>query len=171
MSAAKRIVHNFGAYLARENREAEAGVWGRLYRRLYPDLERIAIAPVNSPEQKAGIDRTLFLRGGTVVKVQEKTRYRPHADMLIEFLHVRRDGREWPGWIEKTRADVLTCYWKPQGVARAWQMDALRLAWRERGRTWVSRFTVKRADNGAYSTLSVCVPLKSLPPCREIWTR
>jgi len=167
MSAA---VHDFTAYLDRENLESTACCWTIIYRRLWPCYERMEIAPRGSAEQYAGVDRFVHLPGGNVLACQEKTRDRDYDDLLVEYLHMDNVGRTWPGWIEHSQgADYLVYVQRVRGHVLCWRIADLRRTWGLNGARWIKTLRQHKAYNtGGYYSVNLAVPLPMLPHPRMV---
>ena len=161
-------LHSFAGELAYGNDAADEPFWEAVYREAFPNFRDMIAHPVDMDLQRKGIDRTVRLTNGLLLRIDEKKRREERLDVLIEYLSNSVTGA--PGWIEKnlsidylayafmaTRKCYLFCW--PQ-LQRAWRKEGE--GWKERAAAQYGGFRLVTARNVGYETHSLAVPLVSL---------
>ena len=150
-------VHNFKDSLALSERYTDAPWWGQVYRKAFPDFVRMATIEGPSPEQRAGIDRRIFLHSGKVLEVDEKVRAQDWPDFLLEYQSAAEYNT--PGWIVKPLlCDYIAYAYVPSHTCFLLPVQELQRAWREHGQRWIVKHRRVEAKNEGYTTVSVAVP-------------
>lgn len=114
----------------------EADFWNDIYQKAFPGYH----AQVSHPSgehwgQYAGIDRTITLVSGTHITVDEKLRYSPYKDVLLEYWAVKE--KNVPGWICLDLACDFVAYTVlPLGLCYLLPFPLLRHAWHLHGEEW-----------------------------------
>lgn len=156
-------VHDFAAYKARSNSEADQAFWRARLLELWPSLAGLVFLPDDGPGQRAGADAVIVLRTSVNYRVDFKLRETAYADVLLEYLSDEERGA--PGWVCKpVLTDWIVYAWRPTSRAIALPVPQLQDAWRRNGDAWVARFGTKRARNRTWTTLSTPVPIDALFP-------
>lgn len=169
------MLHDFAESLAKSHTQEDAEWWPRVYRAAFPSLTAMVSVRQDGWAQRGGIDRVLTLGSGKTLSVDEKVRYKDYGDVLLEFWSSYRgeypQGRgDQPGWVAKDLAcDYIAYAWVPTERCLLLPFQELRRAWRSHRRDWVSAarkdamgFSIARAKNRGYETVSVCVPENAL---------
>lgn len=151
--------HSFRDSLAKSEQIAAAPWWTEVYREYFgPEFVEAVQIPEDTLGQRLGIDRTVILSTGRVLRVDEKVRYGSYGDVLLEF-----DSGHGPGWVCKATLTDYVLY-VTLGLRRAvfLEVNALQRAWRNHGENWKGMYGVKIAENATYASRSVAVPLHEL---------
>lgn len=163
--------HDFRESLAKSHAQEDAEWWPLVYRAAFPDLVSFSSVRQDGWAQRGGIDRVLVLKSGKTLSVDEKVRYRDYADVLLEVWSVFRAGKGIdPGWVAKDLAcDYIAYAWVPNERCLLLPFQELRRVWRKHHDLWwdlatrrSEGFSMVRAANNGYETVSVCVPEKIL---------
>ena len=104
-------------------------VWNDLmnafYKRFFENVESIRVHDIKSDDketkiedkkkQKQGVDKTILLKDGTEILVEEKFReakYWPNrlTDILLEYISI--DTKDIPGWVYTSKSDYLVILYK-----------------------------------------------------------
>ena len=89
-------IHDFHEDLAFSETVAHEPWWEDVYRRAFPYFESMEIVPSGTPEQLAGIDRMIRLKGGGIIHIDEKVRHTDYDDILLElWSSVERGTMGW----------------------------------------------------------------------------
>jgi hypothetical protein len=114
--------------------------------------------------QKNGSDVIVYLTSDQIIKIDEKIRGRDFGDIALE--HVSNDRTSSPGWMEKDLGiDYLNYAIVPLKRAYLLPWQQLKQVWIENKRQWLDLakteqdgFSIIRAPNETYITLSCAVP-------------
>ena len=155
------MIHNFQASLERSNGYADAPWWFEVYRKAFPNLMACVCVRKDGWAQRGGIDRVVTLSSGRTITVDEKVREKDWPDILLE--RWSDEARKIPGWIQKPLACEFIAYaFVPSKRCYLFPTLTLQRAWRLFGRHWIETCHEVRAQNSAYCTVSVAVPVKQL---------
>lgn len=164
--------HSFGESLVRSAVVASAPWWVEFYRGVFPDLQSMSSMKGDGWAQRGGIDRVLVLASGKTLNVEEKVRGevygengRPGATEPYDFCLEHTSAEEYgtAGWVTKELAtDYLAYVWEPIKVGYVLPFQPLRWAWRKHHTEWIAKYRRLVADNKAYHTISVGVPIPVL---------
>lgn len=141
---------------------SEAPFWDEVYQQAFPGFH----AQVSHPSgehwgQYAGIDRTVVLSSGASITLDEKLRYSPYQDVLLEFWAVKE--KSVPGWVCLDLAcDFIAYTILPLGICYLLPFPLLRRAWHMNGEAWKKKYWIITAQNKDYTSESVAVPMKDL---------
>jgi hypothetical protein len=150
-------VHNFNESLARSHSYADAPWWEDVYRQAFPGFASMVSVREDGWAQRGGIDRSITLKSGKTLWVDEKVREKEWADVLLERWSDSRN--RVPGWIQKDLAcDYIAYAFAPLQKCYLLPFQPLRRAWILNGRQWCEEYKEVRADNGRYVTVSVAIP-------------
>lgn len=160
--------HSFAGELAYGNNAGDDAFWEAVYREAFPTFRDMMAHPDDMARQRVGIDRTVRLQNGQLIRIDEKKRREVRDDVLLEYVSNSVTGA--PGWIEKdlsieymayafmpTRQCYLFCW--PQ-LQRAWRKEAV--GWKDRAAAGYGGFSLVTAHNAGYDTHSLAVPLTYL---------
>jgi len=157
-------IHNYDEYRRREEEAARLPLWDQVLRQFLPSYERTEIV-TDRTLQLAGIDRYAYCAWGVRVAIQDKVRYDPWKDILIEGWSDKE--RDIPGWIySDLKCQFIAyailprrlCYFLPwPGLQRAWQ--AKKEHWQKAYKPIPAKN--KRPDK-EYTTLSWGIPIRVL---------
>lgn len=154
--------HEFFASRNKAQGISESPIWDDIYRQAFPGFH--AQVPHPSGEhwgQYAGIDRTIVLSSGANITLDEKLRYAPYQDVLLEYWAVKEKGV--PGWVCLDLAcDFISYANLPLGVCYLLPFPLLRRAWQNHGEDWKKQYRIVTAKNQGYTSESVAVPIKEL---------
>jgi hypothetical protein len=162
------LIHDFEERLKWSEAASDEPFWDAVYRKAFPGIVAHCLCSGDTPSQRMGIDRILFLGSGQELRVDEKKRRLEYGDFLLEFLSNDRTGA--PGWIEKDLfIDYLAYAFMPSKKVYLFPWHLLRLAWNRNGRQWKRMgelnqdgFRICRATNRGWVTHSVAVPRRVL---------
>ena len=138
-------------------------VWEVTYRHYFPELISITNHQLfYGPHQLQGIDRSIELKNGKRITIEEKVRrYNSYKkDLLLEF-GVRRKGSSnyEPGWIEKPLAcDYLLIFYKDTKDSFLFPWQHLQNAWfrnKHEGYRWCERIQPLYNHDEKYKSLPV----------------
>ena len=165
------MLHDFGSSNAWSKSKRLEEVWGKLYSSAFRDRLVRTENVDDLPRQLLGIDKELYLRGGKVLLVDEKSRASKYPDVLIEVFSSFEDRT--PGWARKDlHCDLIAYGWFPFGKppeAILLPFQALRTWFDRRGWRWY--WTAARRKDGAricdahnqgYTTRSIAIPTERL---------
>ncbi len=157
----KRSMNNFHEDLQFSHSAEDSEIWGTIYAKAFPGLQTFTNARQDGELQRHGIDRTLVLKSGKAIYVDEKVRRKDYGDILIEF--VSNDKKNSPGWCEKPLfcdyiayaiLPIKTCYVLP--------VEPLQTAWGKNKVEWLKKYGVKPSKNTGYKTLNCPLPVNVL---------
>jgi len=156
-----QAVHDFADSLAASHRASDLPIWEEIYRKSFPDFLTMADHRQDGEHQRAGIDRSVILENSKQILIDEKIRWKPYADIAVEYLSNDRTGA--PGWACKPlRADYIAYAIAPLGICYMLPVIQLQQAWKRKGDFWVNTCFQVKAPNRGYSTLSAAVPVNEL---------
>ncbi len=137
----------------------------KVYKKAFYNLDVIARSKSgDTPAQKAGVDVKLCLTNDRTIRLDEKIRYSDYGDIILEY--VSNDRRSTPGWIEKDLGiDYLNYIVWPARQAYLFPWQQLKTVWVKNKSNWMkcaeqrkNGFSIVRANNNSYITLSCAVP-------------
>ena len=136
--------------------------WEEIYQQAFPGFHAQVCHPCGSTwGQLSGRDRTIHLRDGAEIVIDEKIRYQDYGDILLEFMAVKE--RQEPGWVAlDLAADFLAYTVLPSGVCYLLPVPLLRRAWQMYGEQWKKLYGVRETKNHGFTTQSCPVPKKEL---------
>ena len=153
-------VHKFGDSLAASHAQASAPWWWEVYHQAFGDrLEATLCVRHDGWAQRGGIDRQLILTDGTILKVDEKVRYKDYPDF---FLEVSSDDSRRPpdGWMEKPlTCDFIAYAFVPSQTCYLLPYQLLKCAWDQHKRGWWTEYGLKSVPNRGYTTTGIPVPI------------
>ena len=156
-------VHDFNDSLAASHKASDLPIWGQIYKNAFPNFLAMVDHREDGEHQRAGIDRSVILANSKQILIDEKIRYQPYTDILLEYVSVDRTGA--PGWVCKPqRADYIAYAVAPLGICYLLPVIQLQIAWQRKGDEWISTYGTKKAANRGYSTLNCPVPTMALFP-------
>ena len=156
-------VNNFAEDLSCSSMASDEDFWNEVYKKAFPDMACHIKYDEKSQSQLLGIDRIIHLKSGRTIYIDEKKRRSNYDDIALEYEHEDKNGRTWPGWIEKQLCIDYLAYAfmkKQQVLLYDWQM--LRKAWISNKVEWFQKFTNICAHNNNYITKSLPIPFKDL---------
>lgn len=152
---------NFDDDLGFSHQQSDAPWWEEVYRTAFPLFKSMECVKDPGWAQTGGIDRFVFLRDGTYLKIDEKVRRRDYGDIFLEFMS--DEQRQKPGWVVKPMTcDFIAYAFEPTRRCYLLPYQLLRRAWEIHGESWKAEYGIKRAPNKSYVTLGVPVPYKIL---------
>lgn len=156
--------HDFDDSLNRSHGASDLPVWEEMYRQAFgPSFAAMVDHRQDGDHQRAGVDRSVILQHSKQILIDEKARFKPYKDILLEY--VSNDRRETPGWVCKPLlADYIAYAVLPLGQGYLLPVIQLQQAWLQHGDDWQSIYGTVRAVNRGYVTLNVAVPVKVLFP-------
>jgi hypothetical protein len=155
-------MHVFEESLGKSHAIANASFWDEVYRQAFPDMIGMSYVFKDSPEQRSGIDRKIFLTCGKTVTLDEKVREKDWPDFLLERWHHHKQHRT-PGWIQKSLScDFVAYAFLPSRTCYLLPWRPLREAWLKYGMEWIKRRPRKYSQNNGWVTEGVCVSREEL---------
>lgn len=156
-----RVQHNFAESLKASHQAEDLPIWREIYERAFPTMQAMINHRQDGDHQRQGIDRSIILRNSKQILVDEKIRFKPYDDILLE---VWSDfERKRPGWVAKDLlCDYIAYAVEPLGKCYLLPAPQLRLAWQKNGKKWYANNFKPKADNGGWVTVSVVVPAQEL---------
>lgn len=153
--------HNFAASLRASHEAEDMPLWREVYQKAFPTMQEMINHRQDGDHQRQGIDRSIILRNSKQILVDEKVRFKPYDDILLE---VWSDfERKKPGWVAKDLlCDYIAYAVEPLGKCYLLPVPQLRLAWKKNGQRWWDNNFKPKADNGGWVTVSVVVPAEEL---------
>jgi len=153
--------HNFKDSLARSHEAEDLAIWGEVYHKAFPTMQAMINHRQDGDHQRQGIDRSIILRNSKQITVDEKIRFKPYNDILLEVWSDK--DRKVPGWVAKDLlCDYIAYAVAPLGVCYLLPVPQLREAWQRNGARWWRDYFKPEADNGNWITQSVVVPAAEL---------
>lgn len=150
-------VHSFAESLALSQQQADNPIWDAVYRKAFPSFLTMACVRKDGWAQRGRIDRVITLESGRTITVDEKVRAKDYGDILLEYWS--DEARGVRGWVAKDLAcDYIAYAVLPSRVCYMLPFQALRRAWRDNCREWITAYGRIEAKNQGYVTVSVGVP-------------
>ncbi len=155
------MTHDFHESLALSETIADAPWWEEIYRKAFSFFESMEIVPSGTPEQLAGIDRIIHLKGGGVINIDEKVRHCDYDDILLE-IHSSKEHQTW-GWACKPLVcDYIAYAFLPSRRCYLFPFPQLQKALGNHWDDWRRECEEIQAPNPGYTTLSLAVPIAKL---------
>lgn len=161
--------HNFAKSLAASHAAEEWPVWESIYRQAFPEFAAMVNHRQDGWWQRQGIDRSITLTNSKQILIDEKVRGRNaktgrvYEDVALEYLS--DEAANSPGWVCKPLlADYIAYAIMPIGRCYLLPVIQLQAAWRRYGETWRRQYPAICAENTAWITVSVGVPVATLFP-------
>jgi len=154
-------VNDFQADLAFSHSAEDSEIWKTIYTKAFPGLQSFINTREDGELQRSGIDRTLVLKSGKAIYVDEKVRREDYGDILLEY--TSNDTRNTPGWCEKPLfCDYIAYAILPSKMCYLMPVEPLQTAWHRNKDDWLYCFGTKAAQNRGYRTLNCPVPINVL---------
>ena len=151
----------FHESLALSETIADEPWWEEVYRQIFPFFESMERVPGDTPEQRAGIDRIIHLKGGGLIYVDEKVRHADYEDVLLE-IHSSQEHQTW-GWACKPLAcDYIAYAFLPSKRCYIFPFQQLQQALKNHWEEWPHKYKIVKAANHGYTTMSIAVPIPTL---------
>ena len=155
------ITHDFHESLALSEAVADEPWWETVYRRTFPYFESMERVLGNTPEQRAGIDRIIHLKGGGTIYVDEKVRHSDYDDVLLE-IRSSEEHQTW-GWACKPLVcDYIAYAFLPSKRCYLFPFQQLQQALKNHWTDWEHECKTVKALNRGYTTSSLAVPIPTL---------
>ena len=150
-------IHNFSDSLERSKNQANAKFWNDLYETAFPDILTMASMRDDGWAQRAGIDRSITLKSGKTLWIDEKVRYVDYGDILLEYYSDYEN--KTLGWAVKDLAsDYIAYAIVPKFIAYLFPFQDLKRAARKNMQKWVNQYGFQYANNVSYKTAFIPVP-------------
>jgi hypothetical protein len=172
------VVHSFSKSLDWANTLKHEPSWVAFYKAIWPNMLQANRLDADSPLQRTGVDRIIYLRDGREFRIDEKIRNTDYTDVLLEVWSVCRwdeanrsamptpDGHKKPGWARDTakRCDFVAYAIPRRSLCYLLPFELTRLALLRNGKTWSEQreWYPKVAYNEGYDTVSIAVPYDTL---------
>jgi hypothetical protein len=167
------IIHDFGERLLHSQSLGKEPAWVEFYRRIWPEMLACVRLDADSPLQRAGIDRAIFLpRRHQPIYIDEKIRGKDWGDFLLEEWSVL--GSKKIGWsLDPSKVCDFVAYAVP---GKCWLLpfEPLRIACTTHLEQWKTRKGAypKDAPNKGWTTRNCAVPWDDLwAAIRRVSTR
>jgi hypothetical protein len=153
--------HNFKDCLEFSHAAEEWPIWEEVYQKAFPTMQAMLNHRQDGDHQRQGIDRSVILRNGKQILIDEKVRQADYDDILLEVWSDR--VRKKPGWVAKDLlCDYIAYAILPRSVCYLLPVPQLRRAWQQKGSYWWANNFRPIAKNEGYETESVVVPTQEL---------
>lgn len=155
-------VHDFNESLRASHAASDLPIWLEIYGKAFPSMEAAVDHRQDGEHQRAGIDRSVILSNSKQILIDEKIRWKPYRDIVLEYLS--DEARGTPGWVCKPlRADFICYAVAPLGRGYLLPVPQLQQAWTRHGAKWKEKpYFQVRAPNKGYWTISAAVPVTEL---------
>ena len=155
------MTHDFHESLALSETIADEPWWETVYRRAFPYFKSMEFVPSGTPEQLAGIDRIIRIKGGGVIYVDEKVRHTDYGDILLELWS--SEEHKTMGWAGKPLlCDYVAYAFMPSKRCYLFPFPLLQRALWNHWDEWKRRYKTVGATNRGYTTQSLAVPIATL---------
>jgi hypothetical protein len=155
------ITHDFHASLALSEAVASEPWWEEVYRSAFPYFESMKRVVGDTPEQRAGIDRIIHLKGGGTIAIDEKVRHADFNDILLETWS--SEEHQTLGWACKPLVcDYIAYAFLPGKRCYLFPFQQLQLALKNHWDEWHRKYNAVKAVNRGYTTASLAVPIPAL---------
>lgn len=156
-----RVQHNFSESLKKSHDAENLDIWKEIYEKAFPTMQEMINHRQDGDHQRLGIDRSIILRNSKQILIDEKIRFKPYDDILLEVWSDYE--RKKPGWVAKDLlCDYIAYAIKPIGKCYLLPVPQLRMAWKNNGQKWWDNNFKPMANNGSWITASVVVPASEL---------
>jgi len=151
-------VHEFRTALSASWNDSRNDYWLDCYNVFFPSMYSQSLHDEDPVLQSHGIDRKIFLNGGKIIGIDEKTRSKDYGDILLEEYSSYES--QTPGWIEKPLWCDYIAYAIPcSGKCYLLPFQQLQEAWRRNKEQWKAQYFRVVAINRGYTTISWAIPL------------
>lgn len=156
-----KVAHEFFASLKKSHEAEDMPFWLETYKKAFPTMIACVNHRQDGDHQRLGIDRSITLENSKQLLIDEKVRFRPYPDILLEYLS--DSERNSPGWVCKSlMCDYIAYAVAPLGVCYMLPVIQLQTAWAQYGEQWKKEYFNPKAENvcngNSWVTLSVAVP-------------
>jgi len=153
--------HDFHEDLVVSEAVANEPWWEDVYRRAFPYFKSMEVVASGTREQLAGVDRVIWLEGGSVINVDEKVRHTDYDDILLETQSSTE--HKTPGWACKSlRCDYIAYAFLPSKRCYIFPFPQLQRALWKHWDEWNRDCKKVKASNPGYTTTSLAVPIATL---------
>lgn len=165
-------MNNFSECLANSHAAEDLPFWMEVYEKAFPSMVAALNHREDGDHQRQGIDRSIILKNGKQIWIDEKVRFRNkitkkvYNDIALEYLSDKE--REIPGWVCKPLlCDFIAYAIAPLGRCYLLPVQQLQQAWGVNKGQWFKDFQSIEAKNIGYNnrtwkTLSLPVPVSVL---------
>ena len=153
--------NDFKKDLAFSHAAEDWAIWGKIYNKAFPGNHGFTNERKNGQAQHLGIDRTIILKSGKAIYIDEKVRRKDYGDILLEY--VSNDKTKSKGWVEKPLfCDYIAYAILESNVCYLLPVPQLQKIWAENKSVWLKKYKTKSAQNKYYNTLNCPVPIAVL---------
>jgi len=144
------------------SREAEdQPFWKEIYYKAFPNLISITNSRSDGQVQRLGIDRTIVLKSGKAIYIDEKVRRKNYNDILLEY--IANDKSLAEGWVEKSLfCDYIAYAIIPRQMCYLLPVPQLQSVWTQNKDSWIKKHGSIKAENKNYKTINCPVPVDVL---------
>lgn len=155
-------LHDFDKDLNDSHKTRVLVEWEALYRKAFPDFQAMHEHSGFGDHQRAGIDRSITLTSGKQYLVEEKIRFAPYNDILLEYECGSR-----PGWVCKQLLADYVAYMVPlRGRAYLLPVAQMQSAWLRNADLWIKDYALppvwSHRNGRKWATLNAAVPADTL---------
>lgn len=154
--------HDFNDCLKKSHEASDMPFWKECYKKAFLDFDRMIDHREDMPKQSLGIDRTIVLKSGRKITVDEKVRGknkktgRIYNDIALEEWSKEEQVK---GWVEKSlHCEYIAYAIAPLGICYLLPVLQLQKAWLEHKNDWKCNYPKIIAPNQSYRTISWGVP-------------
>ena len=155
------MTHDFHESLAQSETVSMEPWWEEIYRTEFSYFESMERIVGDCPEQRAGIDRVIHLRGDAKIYVDEKVRHTDYDDILLETSSSLE--HHTLGWACKSLHSHYIVYaFLPSRRCYFLPFHLLQRALAQNWDQWNRDFKKVDAKNHGYTTRNLAVPIDVL---------
>ena len=161
MFGGTKVVHDFESSLSASHSAEDLPIWREIYRIAFPTMQEMINHRQDGDHQRNGIDRSIILRNSKQILIDEKVRFKPYDDILLEVWSDKQ--RRIKGWVCKDLlCDYISYCIVPLNVCYILPVPQLRVAWQKNAKRWWANYFKPEAINKGWVTQSVVVPASEL---------
>ena len=134
-----KVEHDFKKSLEMSHAAEDMPFWLETYKKAFPTMIACVNHRQDGDHQRLGIDRSITLENSKQILIDEKVRFKPYNDILLEYLS--DSARGTLGWVCKPlMCDYIAYAVAPLGVCYMLPVIQLQEAWSQRGEEWKKRY-------------------------------
>ena len=157
-------INDFKNDLKFSHEAEDLSIWGEIYNKAFPECF-YKNAREDGELQRVGIDRTIVLKSGKAIYIDEKVRRVDYGDIALEY--ISNDKFRTLGWVEKPLfCDYIAYAILPAKKCYLLPVPQLQKAWADNKQIWLDRFKTISAkhikDNILSCTVSIPVLFKAI---------
>lgn len=160
-------MNDFQQCLAQSHSASDLPFWAECYAGAFPTMIGMHDHRQDGLHQRQGIDRSVVLKNGKTIWIDEKVRFRNkitgevYEDIALEEFSDQQRGS--PGWVVKPLfCDYIAYAIAPLGRCYLLPCLQLQTAWLENSSVWKSTYQRVLARNPGWITISWGIPVPIL---------